>query len=242
VFRINEVFRFDGKLYRVLANLPEQQVWISLDDEAALPSLIPKSALANAIDSERIIRADDPYEKLHFLLLEEDSPIKVKRDKNYDLIKPIILNPHFYVPEIRASIMNRLIAEQGSTKQTFYRLLRRYWQRGQMPNALLPDYVNSGGKGKKRSADKKLGRPRKLMPGIGAVIDAHIEKLFRIAIDRYLLTDKKHSFPYAHRKFKSLYETYYPETPESEIPTNWQMLHFFQTRIQPGRENSETQQ
>jgi len=227
VFRINEVFRFDGKLYRVLANLPEQQVWISLDDEAALPSLIPKSALANAIDSERIIRADDPYEKLHFLLLEEDSPIKVKRDKNYDLIKPIILNPHFYVPEIRASIMNRLIAEQGSTKQTFYRLLRRYWQRGQMPNALLPDYVNSGGKGKKRSADKKLGRPRKLMPGIGAVIDAHIEKLFRIAIDRYLLTDKKHSFPYAHRKFKSLYETYYPETPESEIPTNWQMLHFF---------------
>lgn len=227
MFRINEVFRFDGKLYRVLANLSEEQVCISLDDEAALPSLISKSELANAIDSERITRADDPYEKLHFLLLEEDSPIKVKRDKNYDLIKPIILDPHFYVPEIRASIMNRLIAEQGSTKQTFYRLLRRYWQRGQTPNALLPDYMNSGGKGKKRSADKKLGRPRKYMPGIGAVIDVHIEKLFRIAIDRYLLTDKKHSFPYAHRKFKSLYETYYPETPESEIPTNWQMLHFF---------------
>lgn len=142
MFRINEVFRFDGKLYRVLANLSEEQVCISLDDEAALPSLISKSELANAIDSERITRADDPYEKLHFLLLEEDSPIKVKRDKNYDLIKPIILDPHFYVPEIRASIMNRLIAEQGSTKQTFYRLLRRYWQRGQTPNALLPDYMN----------------------------------------------------------------------------------------------------
>jgi transposase InsO family protein len=228
VFRINEVFRFDGKLYRVLANLPEEQVWISLDDEAALPSLISKRELANAIDSERITRADDPYEKLHYLLLEEGSPIKVKRDKNYDLIKPIILDPHFYVPEIRASIMNRLIAEQGSTKQTYYRLLRRYWQRGQTPNALLPDYMNSGGKGKKRSAkDKKLGRPRKYMPGVGAVIGEHIEKLFRIAIDRYLLTDKKHSFPYAHRKFKSLYETYYPEAPESEIPTNWQMLHFF---------------
>ncbi len=54
MFRINEVFRFDGKLYRVLANLPEQQVCISLDDEAALPSLISKSELANAIDSERI--------------------------------------------------------------------------------------------------------------------------------------------------------------------------------------------
>lgn len=65
------------------------------------------------------------------------------------------------------------------------------------------------------------------MPGIGVAIDTHIEKLFRIAIDRYLLTDKKYSFPYVHGKFKSLYETYYPETPESEIPTNWQMLHFF---------------
>ena len=42
-----------------------------------------------------------------------------------------------------------------------------------------------------------------------------------------LLTDKKHSFAYALRKFQSLYQTHYPDVPESEIPTNWQMMHFY---------------
>ncbi|WNV05965.1 DDE-type integrase/transposase/recombinase [Candidatus Methylospira mobilis] len=228
MFRINEVVRFDSKLYRILADLPEELVWIALEDDAAFPSLISKSELVVAIELEKIIRAEDPYEKLYFYLQEEDSLAREKRDRNYELIKPVFSDKNFFIPKTRSSIINRIIAEEGTTKQTLYRLLRRYWQRGQTPNTLLPDYMNSGGKGKKRpSNEKKLGRPRKFTPGIGVVIDEHIEKMFRIVIDRYLLTDKKHSFPYAHRKLQAMYQTYYPETSESEIPTNWQMLHFF---------------
>lgn len=84
---------------------------------------------------------------------------------------------------------------------------------------MLPDYKNSGGKGKKRVAkDKKLGRPRKYTPDVGAIIDESVERLFRIAIDRYLLKDKGHSFPYAHRRFVTLYRNYFPDTPEEELP------------------------
>jgi hypothetical protein len=36
------------------------------------------------------------------------------------------------------------------------RLLRRYWQRGQTINALVPDYENSGGKGQKRAIGDKI--------------------------------------------------------------------------------------
>lgn len=42
----------------------------------------------------------------------------------------------------------------GVTKQTVYRLLRRYWQRGMCKNALLPDYVNSGARGKTPKAEQ----------------------------------------------------------------------------------------
>lgn len=228
MFRINEVLSFDGKLYRILADLPEELVWISMEDESALPTVVSKHELVNAIETELLERVEDPFTKQYFHLLEIDSGAREKRDKNYDLIKPIVSDPNFFNPKVRASIISRIILERSSTKQTLYRLLRRYWQRGQTPNALLPDYSNSGGKGKKRiSQDKKLGRPRTNMPGVGAIINEHVRQLFKITIDRYLLTDKKHSLPYAHRKFQTLYKNYYADISESEIPTIWQMRHFF---------------
>lgn len=228
MFRINEVLSFDSKLYRILADLSEELVWISMEKEAALPAVVSKRELLKAIEDDILRRADDPFEKLSFVLLEDDSPARAKRDKNYDLIKPVVLEPQFYDPKVRFSIISQIIGEQGSTKQTLYRLLRRYWQRGQTPNALLPDYMNSGGKGKKRIPKyKKLGRPRVYTPGVGAVVDEHAKKMFRITIDRYLLTDDKHSLPYAHRKFQSLYKSYYPDISEPEIPTIWQMRHFY---------------
>ncbi|MDP1664235.1 MAG: DDE-type integrase/transposase/recombinase [Methylobacter sp.] len=228
MFRINEVLSLDNQLYRILADLSEELVWISIEDKAALPSVVSKTNLVNAIEREILTRAEDPFQILSFRVLEDDSSAKVIRDKNYELIKPIVLEPRFYVPKVRSSIINRVILEQGTTKKTLYFLLRRYWQRGQTPNALIRDYKNSGGKGKVRVAkNKKLGRPRLHSPGIGVTVNAGVEKLFRIAIDRYLLTEKKHSFSYAHRRFQSLYANYYPDSEESAIPTKWQMLHFF---------------
>jgi hypothetical protein len=65
----------------------------------------------------------------------------------------------------------------GVSHPTIYRYLRRYWQRGQTPNALLPDYGNSGGRGKVRqsSAGVKRGRPRKNAAEEGAGLNADEE-------------------------------------------------------------------
>lgn len=144
------------------------------------------------------------------------------------MIKPLISDDQYFVPKVRSKIINQIIEEKGSTKQTIYRLARRYWQRGQTPNALIPDYKNSGAKGVKRVAQEaKLGRPRKYAPGIGKNMDINIERLFRSVIDKYLLNEKKHSFPYVHRKFQDQYSTLFPKVPEVEIPTIWQLKHFF---------------
>ncbi|HOY87949.1 MAG: transposase [Methylotenera sp.] len=224
MFRINEVISMEGKLFRVLALLPNELVWIVLNDDSAFPTLVGNTVIEN----DALTRIADPYENLAFLLPEKGSTAQIKRDQNYELIKPLVIEPLFYEPKVRSAIINKIIIDTGSTKQTLYRLIRRYWQRGQTPNALIPDFMNSGAKGKRRSTQtQKLGRPRKFTPGVGAIVDEQTEKLFRRVIDKYLLTEKQHSFAYAHRKFKMFYQAYHPNMTESEIPTNWQMMHFY---------------
>jgi transposase InsO family protein len=228
LFRINEVLRFGEQRYRVLQLLNDYLVWIDIDDNSAFPEIASIIDLSEAIEHEHLARADDPYKELSFESPKEGATARIKRDSNYELIKPLLSLPDFYEPKSRGGAIKSILTDNASTKQTLYRLARRYWQRGQTPNALLPDYKNSGGKGKRRIAkDKKLGRPRIYTPGVGAKVDEFVERLFRIAIDRYLLKDKGHSFPYAHRRFHSMYLNYFPDTPEEELPSNWQMMHFY---------------
>lgn len=119
---------------------------------------------------------------------------------------PIVL------PKIRSAKIAQVMEEYSTTKQMLYRLLMRYWQRGQIANALLPDYKNSGGQGKIRQAkDKKLGRPRVHMPDKCAMVDEATRRLFRIAIERRLLTDKENSLKLAPNHFKAMYKTFYPQ-------------------------------
>lgn len=228
MFRINEVLEYEQERFRVLSQFIDGVVWISIDDESDFPRVIDLDSLEHAIHEGALRRVDDPYSYLMLSSPEKGSIAQVKRDQNYELISPIIRLEEYYQPKQRAKAVESVLSENKTTKQTIYRLIRRYWQRGQIVNALLPDYKNSGAKGKKRiPGEKKLGRPRKY-DGIGVNVDEFIEKLFRIAIQKYLLTDKGYSFPYAHRRFKDMYETYFPDVPEEEMPTNWQMKHFYQ--------------
>lgn len=229
MFRINEVLGFEQERFRVLSLLGDELVWISIDDQSAFPVLVDAEVLSQGIEDETLHRVEDPYVYLTMEVPEEGSVAQVKRDRNYALIQPIIQCEAYYRPDLRAKAINAVMAEHKTTKQTLYRLIRQYWQRGQIANALLPDYKNSGGKGKRRQAgEKKLGRPRKYMPGTGVNVDEFTERLFRIAIQKYLLNDKGYTFPYAHRRFKDIYQTYFPDVPEAEIPTNWQMKYFYQ--------------
>jgi hypothetical protein len=52
MFRINEVLSMNNQLYRILADLTEEFVWISMEDRVALPSVVSKSDLVSAIESE----------------------------------------------------------------------------------------------------------------------------------------------------------------------------------------------
>lgn len=227
MFQVNEVLQLEGTIYRVLLNTINRVVWIAIDDDKAFPEIVDSAELEALLLQEKLIRTDDPYSYILDLLPSVESKETIIRDKNYQIIKPIVESPDFYVKNIRSKCLAKIIDTGEISRPYLYKLIRRYWQRGQIPNALLPDYKNSGGKGQRRIAkQKKLGRPRIIMEGTGALIDEHTNKLFRIIIDKYILK-KKFSIARAHRKFKGLYDNVFPGVPESEKPTIRQLSYFF---------------
>ena len=152
---------------------------------------ITKTEILKGLEDSSIQRTVDPHESLAFIQPEKGSTQEIKRDQNYSLIYPLISHELFFIPTQRGKIINEIIAQHEVTKQTLYRLARRYWQRGQTPNALLPDYRNSGAKGQKRTAkDKKLGRPRIYNSEQGINVNEDIEKLFYRTIKLFFLKDK----------------------------------------------------
>ncbi|WP_227430300.1 Mu transposase C-terminal domain-containing protein [Psychrobacter sp. I-STPA6b] len=228
MLRINDVYSNQDLKYRILSLLPEHVVWIEIDNTSALPELIFIDNLINLIEEGVCYITEDPYQNLILQTPEDGSKAQLKRDENYELIKPIISHPLYYLPEERAKFINEIIDAKRSTKQTLYRLLRNYWQRGQVPNALLPNYKNSGAKGKKRTAkNKELGRPRVYKKGTTAIINEDIERLFSIIISKYLLNDSKYTIVYAYRKFKTMYRSLNPEVKEEDFPSIWQFKYFY---------------
>jgi len=233
MFRVNEVLKYDETLFRVLSVLGPQLVWFDMEDPKAFPSLVRVEDLTRAFDDATLSRMEDPYAGLAMETPEPGSTAQIKRDSNYALVRKVADDPEYYDRKTLAARIKEVLATGGISKPYLYKLLRKYWQRGQTPNAMLPDYKNSGGRGKKRQgSNRKLGRPREFMPGIGAIVDAQTERLFRIAIDKHLLKDKGCSFPVAHRRFKDIYELYFPDVEEAEMPTRRQMQHFYQREYQ----------
>lgn len=227
MLRINDVYQYQDLSIRILKILSEHIVWIDINDVKALPEIISKTELFHAIKSFEVFRIEDPFQDIALIQPEKDSISQLKRDENYNLIKDIVDNEQFYIPSARSSLINEIINSKKSTKQTIYRLLRQYWQRGQTPNALIPNYQNSGAKGSKKVASQKLGRKRLYKEGTGAIITQEIERLFHLTISKYLLSNKKHTLKYANREFQKIYRTLYPDIPETEYPTLRQFQYFY---------------
>lgn len=221
MWQINEVLKFDGQLYRILSINFGDIFWIQIDNKNALPEVVREESLYEYLDNERLTRARDPFANL---ILEEPTVNSIafaKRDKAFNVIRKIILEPSHYEPSFRAALIHQIESSGVVSKPTIYKYLRKYWQRGQIPNALLPDYKNSGAPGKTRTETntKKNGRKRQFGDGEGCQITLDIERLFRITISKHLLINNPLKTTEAYQKFQSLYEQYYPNEDSRNYPT-----------------------
>jgi hypothetical protein len=177
---------------RILWIAPEQGHAYVFDVAALSADVesIPLSALhADLQAGHASVLPADPY---LVLVSQELLPAKhlQLRARAWQIIESLVAQePAIYEARLRGQMIAQATAQHGVSHPTIYRYLRRYWQRGQTPNALLPDYSNSGGRGKVRqaSAGVKRGRPRKNGadggPGLNA--DEEIRRTFRVATARY---------------------------------------------------------
>jgi hypothetical protein len=230
MWQVNETIAFDGKLYRVLFTDNSFFYWIAIDDNKGFPEIIYFDECYVWIDEGRIEKIPDPYAYLQAESWEVESSNFQEIQKNYELIKLIVGSEEAFNKRARAKKISHAITTSGKSKSTIYRLVRRYWQRGQIKNSLLPDYKNSGAAGKRRNfTNSKAGRPRVYGKGNGEAVNESIRKQFRIICDKYLMNDKGYSIRYAYNKFGKAYKLKYPDVAEHEIPTYRQFQYFYQT-------------
>ena len=102
MWHVNEVLRFDEKLYRILAIRPGEVVWICIDDSTAKPEFILELTLLAYLDESRLFRNVDPFVSIH---LEEplvDSIAFKKREQGLEIIKSIIVDDKCFETKVRA--------------------------------------------------------------------------------------------------------------------------------------------
>ena len=166
---------------------------------------------------------NDPFSHKNLVKDETLSEMEERiRGKAWKLISSLVSpenEPSIYYKNSRGSMIKEAVRHfntgksEGSrqekngervTEKTIYTYLRRYWQRGKTINALLPDYCNSGGRGKTKTAgEKKRGRPRKyaVLPeiGEGRNIDESDKKIFRVSIRSFYETSKRNPLKTAYK-------------------------------------------
>ncbi|WP_223226306.1 Mu transposase C-terminal domain-containing protein [Sporomusa sp. GT1] len=138
--------------------------------------------------------SDDPWIRIvdETSLSDKEKQIRARA---WEIIGPMFTSdnePYLYDPIMRGKLVRDTMNRCGVAKMSIYRLLKRYWHRGMTMNAFLPDYDNSGGRGKRKTkGDKKLGRPRKYPSIIGGEIDEKTRKIMDVCIVRFLLKKGK---------------------------------------------------
>lgn len=185
-----------ARIIRLLWIHPAQSLGFVIDINAhdASPEAVQLAELQSDLQFERSrLLLVDP----HKIIIDESSlpgKRKLMRDNAWKIVESLVSDePKIFYPKHRAERIAKFVDSGLSTRATIYLYLRRYWQRGQTPNALLPDYANSGGRGIRRTtnSDVKRGRPRKLGEQPGLNIDEDIRKVFRVAVGRYYATQSK---------------------------------------------------
>ena len=196
------------------------------------PSVWPYKQLIDELEllfnDGAALTVDDPFLCIN---ITEGSANEKKRDLNYQLFKPMLADYEaLFDKKKRNSLIKELVNQSEKPRIFYIRTLRRYWQRGMTPNAISPDYNNSGGKGSiRRKLTQKTGRKRTTSTGTGVIVDDHIANLFKLVINGFYLKNNKFSLTAAKDKVVHLYKSSHPTATVGELPTLRQFQYFYNT-------------
>ncbi|MET3698388.1 Mu transposase-like protein [Bacillus oleivorans] len=158
------------------------------------------------------------------------------RDRTWLYIKELVnAKPSIFDAKKRKIlIMEAMTKHNIGSHHTFYKNLRKYWQRGMVKDCLFPDYSLTE---VAINYKKKTGRPKKNGKK-GIVITEEIKNQFEKSVKKYYLSQKKPSLRYAFKRMLADYYIklrYFDEDgneklvlkPEEERPTFRQFEYWF---------------
>ena len=195
------------RLYRLLACRPSGASWflISVDSpKVGWPVEYPLADLAKAMAAGDL----QVLERDHLMTqLRREEALTPKqrelRDQAWAMIRELveatdqrILWPGESGPLVKAAAVRHQV-----NVSTLYKHLRRYWQRGQMREALQPMLNKCGGTGKPhRPGAVKLGRPVTGKGQVGINVTDVMRSHFEDAIDRYYRKGEKLSLSLTYER------------------------------------------
>ncbi|WP_066070805.1 Mu transposase C-terminal domain-containing protein [Neobacillus soli] len=169
---------------------------IDIEKENVLP-LKRKISDLQQLHAEQLLtfNESDPYGFVYQNEEQLSEKSKELRDERWELVGELVLQePEIYESDSRGRLIHAAVMESGKNKRLFYKYMKQFWQRGMVKNALLPDYKESGGRGKEKTfKDKKNGRRRKFenVIGEGILITDEIKRIFGVSVQRFYHTTKK---------------------------------------------------
>lgn len=250
---INQVFQYvsNSRIIRVI-EIQESYVFIvNIDTTSAMPIKELYTSLETDIRLGELLAVSDPYAKA----TPDDELTEVqinKREQDWDIFEQFILPnmSRLLQKRGREKKISEIVEQSGLGKTKVKKLLSRYWQRGMNKNALLPDYTNSGGRGKPKTLTKeKVGRPRKVTISgehqVGINITVEVKLQFEHAINKYYRTTNKYTLKDVyHFILRDFYSDRYKENGEmkyrvweaNRIPSYNQFYYWFKKLEDPKKD------
>lgn len=250
---INQVFQYvkDSKRIRVI-EIEESYVFIvDIDAHTSMPKKELYTTLATEIEQKQLLVIADPFVRV----VADNDLTEVQIQKREEDWATIQENCLLHMNQLlqkrgRESKIKEIAEEINVTPTKVKKLLSRYWQRGMNKNAMLPDYANSGGKGKAKSlAEAKTGRPRRVnISGdyqTGINITDEVKLQFEHAINKFYRKTNNYSLKDVyHFILRDFYSDRYKENGEmkyrvweaNRIPSYNQFYYWFKKTEDPKKD------
>ncbi|EON70942.1 Mu transposase C-terminal domain-containing protein [Lysinibacillus sphaericus] len=222
--------------------------YVELHGDTAMPKKTDIATLEAEIEAEILLAISDPY-----MVGYDDknlTPKQIeKRDEDWRVVVETWGNYKLQLLEkkSREQMLSTIATDFNLTNLKVKRIYTRFWQRGLNKNAVLPDYIYSGGRGKERDlSNAKVGRPRvyalfdETKQGINITDD--VKKQFNHVIKKYYRKKEKimltETYDYLLREFYSDKYTEegvlkYKVWDASRIPSYNQFYYWFKKYENP---------
>lgn len=250
---INQVLQYTADSQRIrIIEIEQSYVYVvNIDTTSAMPKRELYSHLELELNQGDLLIVTDPFARAI-----PDSELTViqknKRDEDWETVEKYLLpNMNELLKKQGREAKIREISEQsGLGKTKVKKLLSRYWQRGMNKNAMLPDYANSGGRGKtKKLSAEKVGRPRRVTVNgeyrSGINITDEIKTQFEHVINKYYRKANNYSLKdvygfilrdFYSDRYKENGEIHYRIWEPNRIPSYHQFYYWFKKLEDPKKD------